>query len=532
MALREIIASFGIHVDDKEVEHASKSVQNLVDGLKGIVEGAIAFKVGEFFLKWVAGATTAAVEIGHMSERLNINTNDLQQWLKVADLAGVGADEFSASIGILQRNAAAAAEGGKEQLKHFQELGVSVKDGMGNLKDPSELLEEVADGLKNTTNDTKRTALALNVLGRGGKALGPLLKDGAEGIRKAKEEFAGKGFSKDFIEQSHIAEQNSKRFGYALNGLRNQFAFIIQPIQNAVTQGLTKIVLWLKEASKHTNILMLALGAFGIATSIAFVRGATEAMKMFKAFRVTTLGLKKAGEATELFGGALGKIGTGVAVIGLTALVLIAEDLYTYFTGGDSAIGHLIEVVKQDLRGTWVESLVETIKEGYDLAIKWAKVLGLIKGEDKQKQSQDQENKQNKLDEYYIKTGRKLTALPQDLDPSKIAGDDEAHQKERRQEVEGRRSLQRLDRLREHPEEDFRGGVYMQPAAQRIGVPAALSTNPGINPSLPGSTVNSSVTINVNAPNADPTQVAKKVNDGMSDALKKAMATRQRAATP
>ena len=62
-----------------------------------------------------------------------------------------------------------------EKLKAFQELGVSITDASGQLRDRQEVFYEVIDALGRIENVTERDAVAMDIFGRSAQELNPLI---------------------------------------------------------------------------------------------------------------------------------------------------------------------------------------------------------------------------------------------------------------------------------------------------------------------------------------------------------------------
>ena len=167
------------------------------------------------------------------------------------------------------------------------------------------------------TSQGERTATAMKILGRGGAALLPLFQQGGEGIRAAYadlDQLTG-GINKGFAEAAHKAEQQLLRFHTVMGAFRRQLVNALLP---AMTSGIRTIteygssLLKIVDRSNAGKIAMKVLGAGAV----------------YAAVRYAILN-------AEL-------VLTALAVL---AAFLIIEDLYTLFTGGDSAIGKFIDAM-------------------------------------------------------------------------------------------------------------------------------------------------------------------------------------------
>lgn len=307
-ALREIIAAFGVTFDGKELEKGENQIQQAIGTLKkfgAIAAEAFAVKeVGEF----VFGLAEQAEQLKHQSEALGISAQALQQWQFAANLSGVSADELQVGLQKLQRSAVGAGGKGGELAATFKKLGVSVKNSNGSYKNADELLTDVAGAIGDMTDPTLQTATAMEVFGRGGARLLPFLKQGRAGVEGLKKEVAelGGGFTEDFIEKSEDMIQNSKRFDFALRGLKVAAIGPLLPIISEMATGVTKLIVTGGKLVDQSNAAKAALVALGIAGATALAPIALEMAPVIAGF-------------------------------------LALEDVFTFFSGGKSVLGDALD---------------------------------------------------------------------------------------------------------------------------------------------------------------------------------------------
>lgn len=320
-ALRELLATFGIEVDDKQLHQANRSLEGFIHGLKGVATATAAYFIGEGVAEIVKGSIEAGSHVKDMSERIGVSTKALQEWTFAGKLVGVTGDEIAGAFGIVQRNAAAAAGGSKEQIAAFKALGVNVKDARGELKDVDTIMMEAATGISNIENPTKRTALALQVFGRGGKALLPLLSQGAEGVAKARKEIHELGGAMDeaFIEQADEAGDNIDRFKTSVEGLKNMFAAALIPTVNMVVKGLTAVVKWFRESPRAIATVKAVLVGLAAVIGLSLIPVLKSLVVMLAPVILPVV----------------------ILAAKLTVLYLIFEDLWVAIKGGDSVLANL-----------------------------------------------------------------------------------------------------------------------------------------------------------------------------------------------
>lgn len=99
-----------------------------------------------------------------------------------AELSGVSIDQLQTGLGKLIKFQQDAAQGGKESTRVFEAFGIAVKDAEGNLRSTETLLKDFAVVFKALPNGPEKAAMALQVFGKSGLEMIPLLNAGADGI--------------------------------------------------------------------------------------------------------------------------------------------------------------------------------------------------------------------------------------------------------------------------------------------------------------------------------------------------------------
>lgn len=115
--------------------------------------------------------------LGEASQSVGITTEALSQLSYVAQMSGSSAEELEKG---LVKLAVAAANGDDA----FSAMGISTTDAAGNLKKTDELLLEVSDKFAGYADGAEKSALAVDLFGKSGAALIPLLNSGSDGIRE------------------------------------------------------------------------------------------------------------------------------------------------------------------------------------------------------------------------------------------------------------------------------------------------------------------------------------------------------------
>lgn len=360
-ALREIAAVFGINFDPEgNLKRGDKETNSLVETLKKATRVAAEAFAFDKLKEFVAGTIEAGARMQDLSSRLGLGTKDLQFFQFAAGQAGVDADSASRSIGLLNRTIGntVTGQGGKEAAETFGKLGVKIKGTAGQVRPLIDILGDVADGIAALPNQQERAAAAMQLFGRQGQQLLPMLQEGREGLDGLRKEFdeLGGGMSTEFIEQSKKIADESRKLSFWWTRLKSD---IVSQLLPGLTWTVKELVLGAKavqDLSKHTNFLHTAFLFFSAA---ALPKVGTQLVGLLK-----TLGILKPtiqGTVAALYEFAL-------PIATVAALYLIFDDFYTMLKGGRSVIGQTLIQLLGIKKGTEAQKdLNEAVKATIDL---------------------------------------------------------------------------------------------------------------------------------------------------------------------
>jgi hypothetical protein len=349
-ALREVIASFGIEFDEKKLKAVDKGVEGLIAKLgnlgKVLLGGAAAVGVLEF----AKGLSETGAALDDASVRLGIGTDALQQLGFAADQSGSSIEALTVGMLMLQDKVGdALVNASGEGAKSFHKYGIAIKDASGNVKDASQLFEDIAEKIHNTKDAAKQVTMATDLFGKQGRALLPTLKEGNEGLARLRDLFEdlGGGFSKKAVKAAADYDDALSRFRLTITGLKGQIAVVLLPILQRFVDMTSRLVAGIVGILKNGMMLQTILGLIGV----ALARAAVPLIRLGVAWAVAN---------REML----------ISLAKWAALALIIEDLVVLFKGGKSVIGEFID----ELFGVGTAAkAVEFLKDT------WNDVLGAIK---------------------------------------------------------------------------------------------------------------------------------------------------------
>jgi minor tail protein len=314
-ALREMLAFFGVDVDDKAVERADKGMNKLGETALKVGElMAEAFAVREVY-EFISGQIEMATQLSHTSEVLGITVGDLQAFQYAASIAHLSADEATTALRFLNKATGEAASGNKEAAASFAKLGVTIRDSNGHVRATQDILSDVADGFTKLPSAQERAAAAMGIFGRAGQQLIPLLNKGSQGINELYTEFEklGGGIDEEFIQSAEEAEHQLKKFDLASRGLKTSLSAELLPVVTWLASEATEFAIGLRKMGENSYFAQTALWTLATVSGVIVAAWAAANIEIF------------------------------LAVAALALLILAVDDVYTFFKGGDSLIGRFFD---------------------------------------------------------------------------------------------------------------------------------------------------------------------------------------------
>ena len=122
------------------------------------------------------------------ARRIGVTTETLSRYSFAAKLAGTTSGAVERAFKTLGTRANDVQDGLTETIRSFEKLGVQALDEEGNIRELDTLFLEVIDSLSKLENKALRNALAVELFGRSGLAMIPMLDQGTDALRRQLDE--------------------------------------------------------------------------------------------------------------------------------------------------------------------------------------------------------------------------------------------------------------------------------------------------------------------------------------------------------
>ncbi len=123
------------------------------------------------------------------SQRLGFSVERLQLLQRAFEGEGIAVNATNIGLQRFTRRLAEAATGQKQLRETFQTLGAPLRDANGRLRDSHDVLLDVAEGLKKTSDQQERVRLAFKLFDSEGVAFVNVLQRGRDAVVAAQESF-------------------------------------------------------------------------------------------------------------------------------------------------------------------------------------------------------------------------------------------------------------------------------------------------------------------------------------------------------
>ena len=246
-----------LNLGDLADQLAGKLGVNIPDGAKKALNGLVSMSTGSVVaLGAIAAAVTAAVKgikelhemtleaAADMDELITqsmisgIDTQTLQGYQYAAELIDVPLETLTGSLTKVTRSMASARDGTGAAAEAFAQLGVSITDNNGNLRDSEDVFLDVVDALGQIENPTERDALAMEILGKSAQELNPLILAGSDALREFGEEAEAQGYvlSTDQVEALAAVDDAYQRYMLTVEAAKKQLAADFAPASQAAME--------------------------------------------------------------------------------------------------------------------------------------------------------------------------------------------------------------------------------------------------------------------------------------------------------
>lgn len=227
----------------KEATESRKSMQGLSDSFAGIVKTAkqviTALGIGTSIKALADGflATADAMDdLADSAQKVGVAAEDLQKLRYAAKFSGVGAQELDTALKQLNKTLVEGRNANTDAAKTLKQLGV---DAGGSTIDA---VAKIADEFAALPDGATKTARAMELFGRTGADLIPLLNQGGAAIRKMGDELERTGglLSSETLQAASDFNDNLDKLKTTVGAVKSSIVAGMLPAFTDITEALRK----------------------------------------------------------------------------------------------------------------------------------------------------------------------------------------------------------------------------------------------------------------------------------------------------
>ena len=228
-------------LDGESTNAGKKAGLNIAGGISGALKGATTLlaagtaAVSTALVKGASDVASYGDNIDKMAQKMGISAQGYQEWEAVMQHSGTSMETMKSSMKTL----ANAVEKGNDA---FGRIGLSMED-IGKMSN-EEIFAATIAGLQQVDNETERTYLAGQLLGKGATELGALLNTSAEDTQAMRDRVRELGgvMSDEAVKSAAQFQDNMQDLKTAISGVGRGMISELLPSMNEIIAGFTSLI--------------------------------------------------------------------------------------------------------------------------------------------------------------------------------------------------------------------------------------------------------------------------------------------------
>jgi hypothetical protein len=339
----------------RQVEGAAQTLTSRIGPLSGAL-GALAPVATVGGLAALVGRTIEAGDkFNDLSQRTGVSVESLARFNKAATTSGTDIDSVGKALGKLSKGMFEMDGKGNKTGDALNALGISAKDAAGNLKTADQVTLEIADKFKAMPDGVEKTALAMQLFGKAGAEMIPMLNEGGAAIESLSVKMTGA-----FAEKADEYNDKLAMLGGKVGALATGITVALLPALDATVTVLTLVVDGFAKLPGPIQAIVGGLALLAVSFTVLAPIVAS-VLTVLGAFQGLAIGATIAGWL-----GAIGPLTTALATFAATIVgwpLLIGAALV--------AVGALVYAFRDDIGGV-IAAIGKAIRTGISAVWDWA----------------------------------------------------------------------------------------------------------------------------------------------------------------
>jgi phage-related protein len=249
------------------------------------------------------GSIDAADNLNDMSQRTGVAVESLSRFGQAAQDSGSSIEGVAKGMGQLAKRITDPSSAASKALSG---IGVATRDAQGKVRSLDAVMLEISDRFAKMPDGAEKSALAMQLFGKSGVELIPMLNQGRAALEQYQATISG-----DMAKSADEFNDSLNAIGRSLSGPFNEAVTALLPAITSIAQGIVGIIKAFTALPRPIQATLLVIG--GLLTALVALAPAISA--------IISIG----GAIAGLFaaGGALASAGSIIAGIATAFIVLI-----------------------------------------------------------------------------------------------------------------------------------------------------------------------------------------------------------------
>ena len=220
-----------------------RAMSKMQAGIANLRNLALAAAGAGGILAMVKSSIDTADQLGKLSQKIGLSVERLSELRFAASLADTNLESFTKGMKGFNQALVEAQDGNSKAAEIFKQLGVDIAAG------PDKALRQFADGLALLKDGELKTALATEVLKKGGLELIPMLNQGSKGL----DEMADKARKLGLVMSADMAKQ-AEQFNDSLKTIAARTEALSIALAGRMIGGLAEVSTNMAKAAENGTL--------------------------------------------------------------------------------------------------------------------------------------------------------------------------------------------------------------------------------------------------------------------------------------
>jgi hypothetical protein len=225
------------------IDSSTATIRGKLNAL-GTAMGAVSVALIGGFAAITKSAINTADEMGMTAQKVGMSVDSFSALAYAAKMNDVPLDGLKTGINQLNKSLIESQNAGSEAANAFKYLGVSTKDSNGKVKSSEQVLNDIANAFKKLPDGASKSAVAMELFGKAGTDLIPMLNAGADGIKTLTDEAHTLGIviTDELASAANEFNDNLDKLGSMASGVGMVIAKEMLPVMNNFVTALGNMI--------------------------------------------------------------------------------------------------------------------------------------------------------------------------------------------------------------------------------------------------------------------------------------------------